>query len=64
MTTGERVRFTGKICDRHGYAGRTAIVRRYIKSRDVVEIQWEDDGKRYDAMLGNLEPVGGQSDAQ
>lgn len=49
---GDRVVYIG---ERPEHRHRFATVRRVIKSRAVVEIAWESDGRRYDAEARNLE---------
>lgn len=35
---------------------RTAVVLRYVKSRNVVTIRWDDTGEWFDANPAFLEP--------
>jgi len=55
---GDRVEYLGKA--KPELAGRTATVHRTVKSRKVVTILWDADGKLYDAWptgLKHIEPT-------
>jgi hypothetical protein len=49
---GQRVRYSGK-----AGTGRMATVKRPVKSRNVVTIEFDDERDWYDAFPGNLVPV-------
>ena len=52
---GDPVRYIGTAKPEN--TGRTAKVKRPVKSRSVVTITWDDDGTLYDAIQESLEHV-------
>lgn len=54
FTKAQRVRYVGSLARRSGQFG---TVKQLVKSRNVVTIEWDDDGSWFDARPENLEAV-------